>query len=308
MKKTITLICLMMFCFVGLKSYSQTTWAPTGAVWHYTYYYGGFWLAEGFKKMTSIGDTVIQGKDCKVLELSGPGIDSLAWDNVYFYTYESSDTIWLFDGTNFRILYNFNVNPGDSFETYGPSLHWCDDTTTMVVVDSVGYETVNGLSLKYIIVHFIEPEWGFQNCTFWIENYKIYQKIGCIGYTFPQKICMIDGDGICELRCYDDFEIGFFNTGSADSCTYEHGVSVKEIDYSDNIKIYPNPVVDQFTIELNNFNGIVELSIFSIDGRLLKQLSLTNKVTAVDLSDAQKGCYILRFGLGNELYQARIIK
>lgn len=308
MKRAITLICLMIFWFGGLKSYSQTSWAPEGALWHYTYYVGGWSVITSYMTMTSVGDTIIEGNNCSVLNLVGPG-DSIPWHNEFYYTYESNDTVYLYDGTQFRVLYNFNVNPGDSFESYGPqTIGLCfDDSTTMVVVDSVGIETVNGVSLKYIIVHTPEIDWGFQNCS-WVEFYKIYQRIGSLGYMFPAKICGADGECVSDLRCYEDPQFGFYTTNVADSCTHEEGVGVKEIDYTDLIKLYPNPIIDHFSVEFKETPKDAALLIFSVEGRLIKQLSLTDKLTSIDFSDTKKGCYILRISLGKELYQERIIK
>lgn len=322
MKKIITL-----FIFIGLfnsvfsQEYipligesgdlipTQSSWAPEGAVWHYTYYSGGWGIYISFMTMTSIGDTVIQGKECSTLNLVGPG-DSIPYHNEFYYTYQNNDTVFLYDGTQFRVLYNFNLLPGDSFESYGPQtigLCW-DDSTTLVVVDSVGYETINEVDLKYMVVHTPENDWGFQNCTNWMESYKIYQTIGCLGYMFPAKICGADGESVCALRCYEDPVFGFYATNAADSCTYEYGVGVEEIDYSNLVKVYPNPVTDQFTIELQAGKSKAELSVYSVDGRLVKHIKLANETTLVNFSEAEKGCYILRFELDGKVFQGRIVK
>lgn len=130
--------------------YEPSTWAPEGAVWHYTYYSGGWGIYVSYMTMTVIGDTLIDGRNCSILNLVGPG-DSIPYYNALYYTYQSNDTVFLYDGTQFRMLYNFNVVPGDSFETYTPhdiGLCWGEDPTTQVVVDGVGYELVNGVNLK----------------------------------------------------------------------------------------------------------------------------------------------------------------
>lgn len=285
------------------------SWAPEGAEWYYTYYSGGWGIYESYMKMSVVGDTVIQNKLCSVLNLVGPG-DSIPYYNEYYYTYQEDNNVFLYDGAQFRLLYDFNVQPGDSFESYGPQdigLCW-DDSTTMVVVDSVGFEEVNGINLKYLIVHTPEFNWGFQNCSEWVETYKIYQTIGSLGYMFPARICGADGPAVCALRCYEDSLFGFYTTNVADSCTYEYGVGIEEIDYSDLVKVYPNPVTDHFTIELKESYNNAELSIYSIEGRLIREIELTSDITTIDFSQAEKGCYILRFILEGHSFQGRIVK
>lgn len=125
---------------------------------------------------------------------------------------------------------------------------------------------------------------------------------------FAEKICGADGPAVCALRCYEDPQFGFFTTNVADSCTYQLGVGIKDIAYSDVIKVYPNPVNEYFRIEFKDLTNDAELSIYSLDGRLIKQLKLTNDITSIDFSRTKKGCYILKISKDGRTYQGKIIK
>lgn len=66
------------------------------------------------------------------------------------------------------------------------------------------------------------------------------------------------------------------------------------------IKIYPNPVIDELYIDLPNVFNAGSIKIFDIDGRLLGQESI-NKTGAHNLNTAylSKGMYILKFESNN---------
>jgi hypothetical protein len=177
----------------------------------------------------------------------------------------------------------------------------------MIVVDSVGYELVNGINLKYMIVHTPEFYWGFQNCDIFGESYKIYQTIGSLGYMFTEKICGADVDCVSELRCYEDSQFGFYSTNVADSCTYEYGVGVIDINYSHLLKVYPNPITDYFIVELADPMSNAELSVYSPDGRLIMMISIKSDITRVDFNQEKQG-YIIKINTEGKIFQGRIIK
>lgn len=307
MKRLYFLFIACLFLCQNNQLKAQNTWAPEGAVWHYSYH-SGWGQYTSYMTMSSIGDTLIQGKNCSVLNLVGPG-DSLPDYNETYYTYEQNDTVWLFDGTHFRVLYNFNVNPNDTFESYGHRLFpMCYDSTTTVIVDSVNYETVNGVLLKYMIVRTPEQSWGFSSCYNGTESFKIYQKIGCLSYMFPHEICATDLGGVCDLRCYEDAIFGFWTSGQYDSCTYEDGVGVNEIDQNRIIKVYPNPISDYVSIDMVENFITAQLEIYSFDGRILKTIKLEAGHTVLNLSDLKSGCYFLKFDIDHKFFQSRIIK
>lgn len=68
--------------------------------------------------------------------------------------------------------------------------------------------------------------------------------------------------------------------------------------------LYPNPVHDVLTVQADA--EIEELSIFSVEGRLVKQLELTNG--RVDVSDLSPGMYIMQARVNGEAVQSRFTK
>lgn len=297
----------VMYIIATCTCSAQNTWAPVGATWKYTYYSSGWGIYISYLTMTSIGDTTIQGKECRVLNLTGPVSDPFI--NEFFYTYESNDTVWLYDGNNFKVLYNFNLQPGNHFISYGPQLFdICSANETSVKVDSIGLEMMNGYNLKYQIVSMDEWMWGFQNCNLFEPFYKIYEKIGCIKYMFPQFMCAVDIPGVCELRCYEDDEIGFIDFGIYDSCNYEYGVGVKNINSDNFIMIFPNPATEYLDIELGDIKNDCTLELFNSRAQSIKTYKLNQLQTRINISDLPKGIYILKFENNNQIHRSKMLK
>lgn len=75
------------------------------------------------------------------------------------------------------------------------------------------------------------------------------------------------------------------------------------------LKVYPNPFISEFTIELNNINSKnCEGLIFDLNGKQLLQFPLkANQSNAVHLPGLGKGLYLLKIK-GNPDYQQLIIK
>lgn len=307
MKTLLQILSVFTLATFSINAIAQTEWAPVGAVWYYDYH-GGWGEYESYVTMTSTGDTTIQGISCRKLDFKGPGVGPQFEYNTTYYTYESNDIVWLFDGSNFRLLYDFNAEAGNSWEAFSPSAIWqCDDSITNVVVDSIGYETINGVNLKYLMVNTPEPEWGFNNCYSYDET-KILQKIGSLDFMFPQMTCGADMPMVCQLRCYEDNQIGFYSTGIADSCTYERGVGIKKIPYDDNISVFPNPVIDNTFIELQDISGNCTVKLMTPEGKTLFQKELTQKKSFIPMSHLPKGLYFLVFNINSTVSPRKVIK
>lgn len=293
---------LSLLSICSLKLSAQMEWAPVGAKWHYElpYNYGN---AETYLKIESIGDTVINGISCKILEqvcVRDPYL------NREYYTYKSNDIVWVYDGDEFRVLYDFTVQPQGEWTAYGPSLYHTCDTVTNLVVEFEGYEEILGTSYRYVIVTLPEFGWSFSICG--SEQTKISEKFGSYGYMFPQDICVIDAPYPCFLRCYEDSEFGFYSTGVSDSCTYEYGVGIKELQLANNIKVGPNPVSGILNIELI---GLVDKSVFwiySSTGKLIFNAAITDNYTKIDMSTFSKGNYILKIYHEGNFSAGKIIK
>lgn len=85
-------------------------------------------------------------------------------------------------------------------------------------------------------------------------------------------------------------------------------VSLKERDFNDNeICLYPNPAIDNIIIECQKQgNAIAE--IYSVNGTLLKRIKTKDESTTINVSDLQKGVYILVVYNNRERIYRKLIK
>ncbi len=84
-------------------------------------------------------------------------------------------------------------------------------------------------------------------------------------------------------------------------------VGVNEINYSQNIAIYPNPTNDKIYIQRTN-DGAMEVSLYDIVG---KQVSATVKseyqITEVHVNNIPKGVYILKCTINNNSLNKKVV-
>ena len=107
-------------------------------------------------------------------------------------------------------------------------------------------------------------------------------------------------------------------TGKEDKTRTYNGetASVEENEISESfenlIKVYPNPVTDFFTIQLNNLNLTQnDINFFDSQGRILRVPFVENKTDntlVIDLSSLNTGFYILRINLDTKSEVIRLIK
>ena len=71
-----------------------------------------------------------------------------------------------------------------------------------------------------------------------------------------------------------------------------------------NIKVFPNPIKENFTITVNNFNGNIQTEVYDLIGHRL-QISRENTIS---LQDYARGIYLLKVAYGDRVEQIKVIK
>ena len=72
------------------------------------------------------------------------------------------------------------------------------------------------------------------------------------------------------------------------------------------VRIYPNPVTDQFTIESKE--NIEQLALFNLLGQKIKSLKPQNKLITMEVSDLKLGVYVVSFTINAKIYTQKIVK
>jgi hypothetical protein len=297
------LIFLIVFISITL---SGQEWAPVGAEWYYdkTEAFSG---DITFQRIYCDSIVNFNGIDCKKINLDYCACNNYFCDKLY--TYELNDTIFFYnqDLDTFEILYDFNALQGYSWEIHTKFYESEIDTIT-VHVDSLDLVEINSVLLKRFYVTYSYGDNKMLNSDSHKENSIIIECLGDLNYiiniTNP-LIVACDINFIHSLRCYEDPQLGLYSTGLRDSCNYvyyDSSIDLKQ-DFDD-IKIYPNPVIDH--LKLDNTNGIkLSYEIINTTGITL----LTGSGTDINLSAIQDGIYYLRlFTTQNNFKTILIIK
>ena len=111
---------------------------------------------------------------------------------------------------------------------------------------------------------------------------------------------------------------GQIMTGESTEPTILHGyyplnytlLSVNEVDFNDEISIFPNPFVESFVINLQNQDySMITIEILSMNGQLLTSFQSTNQQTEIDLIGYSSGVYHVRVSTENQVIaNTKIVK
>jgi hypothetical protein len=290
------------FTILSSSSNNAYAWAPVGATWYYTERHA-FSGDQTFLKITSVKDTVVFDKNCRLIQKQGNPMCSGRPNIELMYQKDSVVYFWDDEFNRFQILYDLTKRIREFWiiEVYDNRYDWELDSfiinadTIRITVNSISSIEINGKLLKQLHVTYdvITEVYPYS------YNSIIIEKIGDVNYLFnyyPYSSMACDGNFANGLRCYEDSELGFYSTGIADSCNYIYKwVSIQEF-YSDSYQavIYPNPFTDQLTIEgLPNDDLLIE--IYDLFGRAvyLDTRPSDNSIT-ISTADIKAGLYLLR--------------
>ena len=71
-----------------------------------------------------------------------------------------------------------------------------------------------------------------------------------------------------------------------------------------NLTIFPNPTSDQITIDIKGYNGVINVEVYDLQGRLLE----TTTNTIVSLKKHPKGIYVLKVSYGEVTEEVRVVR
>ena len=249
---------------------AQTTFAPIGATWTYD-------QEEDTYTMTAVGDTVLNGQPCSIIQGSSY---SICWQS-QAYTYQSGDTVFWSDDQylpQFFELYRWNAQVGESWDvwTNGP-------VTVTYTVLSTGTTVVNGQPHRTLNVEATDTQmqWA-QSSGVLIEN------IGDTLFMFPWLAAFCDAMAPWPLRCYTDSALGTFLRPGITECALSSGIA--EPHPEPLLIARPTLAATGEPIYLTCDRGLLEL--FDPTGRKVLE-RMTSGSTTLELE--RSGTYLLRF-------------
>ena len=312
MKRNLLLTLCALF---GMGAAWGQSFAPVGAEWHYDYKMNN---ATGYLKVSSVGDTLIDGTVCKKLAKT-------LYYTLYYYTQDNvlyqdnfsqelvpeylaqfNDSIMLYRDGSFKLLFDFGADVGDFWEIPYPQYNSdvCYDNGKVEVVGN-GTEIINGHELRYVSLKNVEgSSWGYNY--YGNSETKVVEKVGPVNdYLFPESFCMVDEYEGGLPRCYSDNEIGMIRLSEVE-CEdmdgfYEAG--------PDSMFIYPNPTTGLLKIK-NGSETIKSIEVVDNKGSVCYSREGTSSQEhecVIDLTNLPNGIYCII--INNDInFSRKIIK
>jgi hypothetical protein len=314
MKKVIL---FFLFVFWAKIFFAQTEFAPIGAVWYFDQQETLSFPAHSYYTYESLGDTTINGMAAKKISKIFHSYDGINSFIEYEYICNKDNKVYYFENNQFKLMYDFNLNKGDTLNVEVVQTSDCD-SVSVIKVDSVQYEQINSRTLKSIYLSYDLYYTGYNGQSETHKD-KITELIGFNNeqvYEFkytPRCFYIDELFNSPALRCYTDNYLNTYTTSwwlnSYQKCdTLINGkVSVTE-NQKNNIIISPNPFSDY--IKISSPNKYANVQIYNIEGQIIYADKNYADNTLILLSGFTPGFYYVKIKSNSypQYYVYKLIK
>ncbi|TVR77200.1 MAG: T9SS C-terminal target domain-containing protein [Chitinophagaceae bacterium] len=296
------LIC--MLTIFSLNAMDQD-WAPHGTTWHY----GPFWVEPTpadcytYSTMTSIGDTVINGQESRILEIQNFHGDN-NWEG-YHFLYKEDNRIYHYadDLDSFYVLYDFNLQVGDTlliredFPVYYDEGGITDNLRFEIVVDSLSFRVVNG---DRLIEQFTKPvfiDGQIYPFSYVVESNNmnpfripVVENIGSLQIFFGVQYYTFIVGCVGGIRCYESPDF-FYEAPGIDSCAISSSEDILMPQFK--LKFYPNPASDYITINIPEELQNVTVEIYDVQSRKVFSQKVSQEKSIITLDGLTSGVFLV---------------
>ncbi len=262
-----------------------------GIEWEYEMYhvFGSNYTSNN---VSITGDTIINGQDCKILEREFTNCN-LRPKQDFIYQEDNQIFYYHFEDSLFHILYDFNVEIGDTIKIRNWGTYANTNDYFFLRVDSIGIINI-GLNQrkKFKMAYGAENDIG--EIEFINYYFEIIEGIGCtINFFYWYDTGWCDGFHVNQLRCYYHPQLG--NFGNLSECNLT--TNTKETLNINSPSIFPNPFSNEINISFSESIPITNLKLYDGQGNLVltKKIKFNNLniFTLNSLSGLQNGIYFL---------------
>ncbi len=288
-------------------------WAPIGAKWYYDHY---CCLGAYLTVIESVGDTIINDKNCRIL-ISSTTAEYMNPDGSYYwktssgypeYLYYENDTIYHYNNEteSFYVLYAFNVKPKDTVVVREGDPD-CQDLSSdcsrfEYIVDSISEIQLNNQKLKLIYTSDTDSTYWTFSASAISQPFPVIELIGATSYFFGKFYISVEGS-ICCLRCYVDSNL-FYRSDKwlpDKPCDYIRPLS--GANSSDDVlvqgnSVYPNPFYLSLTIESNQ-TKIISYQLINSQGRVIMKDKIYSNKVLLNTEDLLPGIYYIQYNFEN---------
>ncbi|MCD4683307.1 MAG: T9SS type A sorting domain-containing protein, partial [Bacteroidales bacterium] len=218
------------------------------------------------------------------------------------------------DMYNGSVWYNFNSNNSGLPDDFLRSITVSDDGTKWIGTDYSGLVkfdddiwTIFNKSNSFITGNFIGHLY-YKNNNLWISSYGVIVYNNSNHIIFNHINSGIPIYGITSMTTDNAGDYWFTSPHGLAKYSGELNFPNK-IAHSkkNNICLFPNPANDILYFEIDkNIQSSFITTIYSISGKIIKAQKIS--VNTIQISDLQKGIYILVLNINNELIRTKFIK
>lgn len=267
---------IFFLCSMASSFLVAQTWAPEGAIWHYSHV--NPWVGhDEYNSIQVVGDTMIQGISCQhLVKLKGAGnlrpLDEFMYEDngkVYYY-HEELDSFFL--------LYDFSLLSGDTLKiTFTePFPFGTGPEFIKIRIDSISYLDINGSSR--LVQHITQLEApGYMGAV----SFDMIEGIGATTQMFYWNSPYIaDVSKDTDLRCYQDPTLGQYSTGIAFVCDDVLLNGLGPEGPVQELAIYPNPAREfiGWRVPIGRYG----VQVWDMRGKILFEGDVTNNQLSME--------------------------
>lgn len=298
-----------LFLFIPVEHiYAQTEWAPVGAKWYYsTPYLTPPYDYDGCTLFESIGDTTINGKSCRIIEIRKCGEQQVISRE---FLYQTNDSLYYFNNNDFFLLYDFSTVIGDTvvvhnekfFPTLGYLFNDSIESFKYKILDTDSVDIGGTWCRRQQINQLQSGDWmlGIGQA----EESWIIEKIGGYFYFFGRFGYFTFEESSGLLRCYSDSLLEYQNPEWNEAC--DDVSNTPKINTADFIRFYPNPANDKVFIELIEGKGV--LTIHNLNGQIVHSKNLYLGLNTIAIGFLHPDIYFLNVLTNKRIIILKLIK
>lgn len=257
---------------------SSYVFAAVGSQWHYGKKQDSLY---SYLKLESIGDTIISGYNCKIIQ-NDTAACYRPGEKIYIYQDKRKMHVYNEGTDTIHLLYDFGLAVGDTFSMNMPEGAF----SGQAVIDSIILRPINGFLLKEFYYHIYLFTDGLTQALSgsYIEN------IGHTQYLFPWGAvsCL---EKYQEIRCFTDSVLGQYRFNTSIDCAFEEvlATSIRGTISENIFRIYPT-ITNKHLFISGSYEGNYMIEIYDLLGKKYIERKISNNRT--DVSTLQEGVYL----------------
>ncbi|HHB79364.1 MAG TPA: T9SS type A sorting domain-containing protein [Saprospiraceae bacterium] len=278
---------ILLFSFLLFSLSASAQYFEVGMEWVYGQYTTMPGWPPSIGTITIIGDTTINNEPVFIIEGGG---EHETYDIRYIS--ESGQKVYYYKDDEKRLLFDFSLGISDTLNVITPFCCSGNLEDTLVAwVDSISVINFNGAEWKY--QHF-NGGWEWSN--------HIVEGVGSLYSFFPNP--PLADNAYSKLRCvvYPNGDILKF-TDDEDCYTI---LGVNDLEQS-GLAIYPNPVIDELTIE-NRDEKTYGLRVFNQQGQALYFSEKSHDGQKLNTSSWASGVYLVQVVVREGIFTQVFVK